>query len=522
MFPRQKFDPLFQTIMMRFAVVLLSVLIGHFFTGMLVGQQSNANADRPPNFIIIFTDDQGYQDVGCFGSPDIRTPRLDLMAKQGMKFSSFYAQPICGPSRAALMTGCYPMRVAERGNTKQIHPILHEDEITIAEVLKPKGYATACFGKWDLAKHAQSGFFVDLFPTRQGFDYFFGTPTSNDRIANLYRNETLIEKATELATLTQRYTDEAIAFIKKKQQQPFFVYLPHSMPHTRLDASAKFKGKSKRGLYGDVIEEIDFNVGRILDAVNELNLDDNTYVLFTSDNGPWLIKNKNLTDGHLPRDHGGSAGPLRSGKVSTFEGGVRVPTILWGPGRVPAGTTCESIATTMDILPTFAGLAGANIPTDRVIDGEDISSLFKGEFDQANPQKTYFYYLRVHLQAVRQGKWKLHLPREKEPIGAAPFGRNVHIAPADRIGFDEPFLVDLETDLEETINVASQNHSVVERLLALTESMRDDLGDYDRVGKNMRFSDPLDSRPTKPPVPAAKKRPPTKKTSAGKKTGKKS
>lgn len=462
-------------------------------------------AAEKPNFVIIFTDDQGYQDVGCFGSPDIRTPRLDAMAREGMKFTSFYAQPICGPSRAALMTGCYPMRVAERGHTKQVHPILHEDEITIAEVLKPKGYATACFGKWDLAKHAQSGFFMDLFPTRQGFDYFYGTPTSNDRIANLYRNEELIEPKTNMATLTQRYTDEAIAFIKQNQKQPFFVYIPHTMPHTRLDASEKFKGKSRRGLYGDVIEEIDANVGRILDTLDELELTENTYVLFTSDNGPWLIKNKNHADGHLPDDHGGSAGPLRSGKVSTFEGGVRVPAILRAPGRVPAGATCDSIATTMDIMPTFAALAGAEMPEDRIIDGEDIGHLFHGEFEKANPEKAYFYYLRLHLQAVRQGTWKLHLPRTQEPIGAAPFSRNTHIAAADRVGFDKPFLVDLINDIGETTNVARANPLVVERLLELAESMREDLGDHDHVGRNMRFFDPQDVRPTNPPVPVARK-----------------
>ena len=460
----------------------------------------------PPNFVVIFTDDQGYEDIGCFGSNDIRTPRLDTMADQGMKFTSFYAQPVCGPSRAALMTGCYPMRVAERGHTKQVHPILHEDEVTVAEVLKTKGYATACFGKWDLAKHAQAGFHPDLFPTHQGFDYFFGTPTSNDRIANLYRNDDLIEPKTNMATLTKRYTDEAIGFIKKNREQPFFVYIPHTMPHTRLDASADFKGKSKRGLYGDVIEEIDFNVGRILDALTEWDLAGNTYVLFTSDNGPWLIKNKNHADGHLLNDHGGSAGPLRSGKVSTFEGGVRVPAILWGPGRVPAGTTCDSIATTMDVMPTFAALAGAATPTDRVIDGEDIQHLFHGEFDKANANKAYYYYLRVHLQAVRQGNWKLHLPRDKEPAGAAPFQRNAHIAPGDRIGFEKPFLVNLASDLGETTDVSTQNPEVVARLLALAESMRDDLGDYDRVGKNMRFFDPLESRPTVPPVPVKPKK----------------
>ncbi len=463
-------------------------------------------AERLPNFVVIFADDQGYQDIGCFGSPDIRTPRLDGMAKQGMKFTSFYAQPICGPSRAALMTGCYPMRVAERGNVKQVHPILHSDEITIAELLKAKGYATGCFGKWDLAKHSQSDFFMDLFPTRQGFDYFYGTPTSNDGVANLYRNEELIEPKSDMATLTWHYTDEAIGFMERKQDKPFFVYIPHTMPHTRLAASGRFKGKSERGLYGDVIEEIDFNVGRILDAIEQMGLSKNTYVLFTSDNGPWLIKNKDHADGNLPGDHGGSAGLLRSGKVSTFEGGVRVPAILWGPDRVPAETTCDKLASTLDVLPTLAALADTQLPDDRVIDGKDIRHLFHGEFDKADPDKAFFYYLRVHLQSVRQGQWKLHLPREKEPIGAAPFGRNVHIAPVDRIGFDRPFLIDLASDIGETTNVADQNPQVVERLLALAESMREDLGDYDRVGKNMRFFDLTDERPTKPPVPTPRRR----------------
>ncbi len=460
--------------------------------------------ERPPNFVVIFSDDQGYEDLGCFGSPDIRTPRLDAMAAEGMKFTDFYAQPICGPSRAALMTGCYPLRVAERGNIKQVHPILHADEITVAEVLQSKGYATACFGKWDLARHSQNRFFKNLFPTHQGFDYFFGTPTSNDSVVNLYRNDELIEPKTDMSTLTRRYTDEAIGFMRKHNEQPFFVYLPHSMPHTRLDASQQFKGKSQRGLYGDVIEEIDFNVGRILDVIEELELTANTYVLFTSDNGPWLIKNQDFANGHLPEDHGGSAGPLRSGKLSTFEGGVRVPAILWGPGRVPAGTTCDAIASTLDILPTLAHLAGAEIPQDRVIDGESIHHLFHGDFESADRDKAFFYFLRVHLQAVRQGKWKLHLARDSQPSGAAPFSRNVHIAPADRIGFEEPFLVDLEKDIGETINVAAEHPQVVERLLALAEAMREDLGDYDRVGKNMRFFDPIDPRPSRPPVPVGR------------------
>jgi arylsulfatase A-like enzyme len=483
--------------LMRTCKVTLAVLL----LAMFVGFSPAPAQERPPNFVVIFADDLGYQDVGCFGSPDIRTPRLDAMAAQGIKLTSFYAQPICGPSRAAIMTGCYPMRVAERGNTKNVHPILHSDEITVAEVLKTKDYATACFGKWDLAKHSQKDFFVDLFPTRQGFDHFYGTPTSNDSFVDLYRNEELIEPRTDMATLTKRYTNEAIGFMRKNADHPFFVYLPHTMPHTRLDASAEFKGNSKRGLYGDVIEEIDFNVGRILDVIKELKIAENTYVVFCSDNGPWLIKNKDFADGSLPGDHGGSAGSLRSGKVSTFEGGVRVPCIVWGPGRVPAGQSCDSITSTMDVLPTLAALAGAQVPTDRVIDGEDIRHLLHGEPDKENPDKTYFYYLRVHLQAVRQGKWKLHLPRDREPIGAAPFSRNNHIAPADRIGFDEPFLIDLDSDIRETTNVAEKNPDVVGRLLAIAERMREDLGDFDRVGTHMRFFDLTDGRPSKPPLP---------------------
>ena len=455
----------------------------------------------PPNFVVIFADDMGYGDAGCFGSKDIRTPRIDRMAKEGMRFTSFYAQPICGPSRAAIMTGCQPIRVAERGNVKNVHPVLHQKEITIAEILKTKGYATACFGKWDLAKHSQKGFFMDLFPTRQGFDYFFGTPTSNDSVVNLYRNEKLIEPKTDMAPLTKRYTDEAIAFMKKSKDQPFFVYVPHTMPHTRLAATDQFKGKSKRGLYGDVIEEIDFNVGRILDAVEEMNLSKNTYVLFTSDNGPWLIKNQNHQDGSLPGDHGGSAGPLRSGKVSTFEGGVRVPTVLWGPGRVPTGTTCDKIASTLDVLPTLAALAGTEAPKDRVIDGENVTHLFHGKFEEANPAKAFYYYLRVHLQAVRQGKWKLHLPRQAKQPGTAPFLVNRHIAPVDRVGFGKPFLVDLDKDLGETTNVAEQHPDVVKKLLGLAQNMRNDLGDFDRVGKNMRFFDIINQRPARPPVP---------------------
>lgn len=457
--------------------------------------------DRPPNFVVVFADDLGYADLGCFGSTDIRTPRLDALARGGMRFTQFYAQPICGPSRAALMTGCHPLRVAEKGNIRNIHPVLHTKEITIAEILKTRGYATGCFGKWDLARHSQDRFEPELMPNHQGFDMFFGTPTSNDRVVNLYRNETLIEPKASMATLTRRYTDEAIQFIETHRDEPFFVYIPHTMPHTRLDASADFKGKSDRGLYGDVVEEIDHNCGRLIDTLAELELTENTWFLFTSDNGPWLIKNANRADGHLASDHGGSAGPLRSGKVSTWEGGVRVPTILYAPGRVPAGTTCNDIAATIDMLPTLAGLAGAPVPNDRVIDGVDIRHLFAGQFDQADPDRVFRYYFLNSLQAVRRGNWKLHLPRPARPAWLGQFRNNNHIAPADWIAFLEPFLVDLDGDPGESRNVAADHADVVKELLALAEEARADIGDYNRVGINMRFFDPLDERPTRPNFP---------------------
>ncbi len=358
--------------------------VGAGAAAVLAARLSRAVGSAPkrlrPNFVIIFADDLGYGDLGCFGSELIRTPRLDKMAAEGVRFTSFYAQTVCGPSRAALMTGCYPLRVAKRDNRVDVHPYLHSAEITVAEVLKQAGYATGCFGKWDLAGHRQVGYDPDLLPTRQGFDYFFGTPTSNDSRVNLLRNETVIEKSANMDLLTKRYTDEAIAFIRANKDRPFFVYLPHTMPHTRLGASPQFRGKSRRGLYGDVVEEIDFNAGRILDTIEQLGLREDTYVIFTSDNGPWAIKKQN----------GGSAGSLRGAKTSTWEGGLRVPCIMWAPGRIPPGTTCDEIATTMDILPTFARLAGAEVPSDRVIDGHDISDLMHGKKGAKSPTKAFY------------------------------------------------------------------------------------------------------------------------------------
>ena len=468
------------------------------FLAAILSLVQPAIADEPaikPNIVLIFVDDLGYGDVSCFGSKQIRTPNLDRMAAEGMKFTSFYAQPICGPSRAALMTGCYPMRVAERGNRKDTHPVLHEKEITLAEVLQSAGYVTACFGKWDLAKHSQRGFLPGLMPNHQGFDYFFGTPTSNDRLVDLYRNEKLVEKQADMNTLTRRYTDEAIAFIKKHRDEPFFVYVPHTMPHTLLGASHEFRGKSKRGLYGDVIEEMDHETGRLIDAIKRLDLEKKTIVLFTSDNGPWLIKNKGKQDGTLPEDHGGSAGPLRSGKVSTREGGVRVPTIFWSPGRVPAGKTCDAMASTLDVLPTLAALAGGKVPADRIIDGDNIGPLIHGRIDEADSDKTYFYYLRTHLQAVRQGKWKLHLPRPAKRPWLGGLAKNNHIAAADDISNETPLLFDLDADLGETTDVADKHAEVVARLTELAEMARSDIGDYNRVGDGARFFDDGPHRP---------------------------
>jgi len=471
--------------MARIACVLCA---GAIFPSVIAAESKMPNK---PNFLIVFVDDLGYQDVGCFGSPLIKTPRLDQMAKEGMRFTDFYAQTICGPSRSSIMTGCYPLRIAKKRNTVEHHPRVDSREITMAEMLKEVGYATACFGKWDLAGHSQEGFERDVMPTKQGFDYFFGTPTSNDGYVNLLRNEKMIEKKANMALLTRRYTDEAIGFIKRNsdsstgsgQAKPFFVYLAHTMPHTKLAASKQFLGKSKRGLYGDVVEEIDWNTGRLLDAVKELGLDDNTYVIFTSDNGPWWTK----------KEHGGSAKPLRGAKTSTWEGGLRVPCIMRAPGKIPSNTVCRELSSSMDLFPTFAALSGGTVPTDRTIDGHDIRALMHGEPGAKSPTQAYFFYQHTYLQAVRSEKWKLVLQRPAQAPWAANW-RN-HIDPKDVIAIEQPMLIDLEADISETTDVAHANPEVVKALLKAAEWARCDIGDYNRVGKNSRFFDPQPRRP---------------------------
>jgi len=441
---------------------------------------------RRPNFIVFLTDDQGYNDVGCFGSPQIRTPRFDRMAAEGMRFTSFYAQPVCGPSRAALMTGCYPIRIAEPGNRKNQHNILHPKEITIAEVLKDAGYATALVGKWHLAGGRRNSYKPELMPNTQGFDYFYGTPLHNGftRTVNhrsykcqLMRNSKMLSQAldqVDMDELTQNYTAEAVTFIKKNKNRPFFLYLAHNMPHVPLGVSRKFRGRSPRGLFGDAIEELDWSMGKVLDTLKELGIDDNTLVILTSDNGPWIEK-------HIG-DYGGCADPLRGAKMTAWEGGPRVPCIMRWPGKIPAGKTCDELATTMDLMPTLANLAGTRPPRDRVIDGRDIRDLLAGKAGAKSPHEAFFTYNWVRLNSVRSGKWKLALPRPARPPGTGWSGRMIDAVPA-------PQLFDLHADIGEKHDVAAENPEVVERLMGLVEKARADLGDYDRMGSGARFFD---------------------------------
>lgn len=455
---------------------------------LISGKASN----RKPNFIIFFTDDQGYNDVGCFGSPLIKTPHFDRMAREGKKFTSFYAQPVCGPSRAALMTGCYPIRLAEPGNRKNAHTIVHPKEITIAELLKTAGYATALIGKWHLAGPRSNSYKPELMPNAQGFDYFYGTPLHNGYHrevhekgfkTQLMRNEKILDdflSQSSMDMLTQNYTKEAIQFICKNKNQPFFLYLSHNMPHVPLGASEKFRGKSSRGLYGDVIEELDWSIGQILTALKTSGLDDNTLVVFTSDNGPWIEEQIG--------DYAGSAEPLRGSKMMTWDGGLREPCIMRWPGRIPAGHICDHIATTMDLLPTFAKLAGAGIPNGHVIDGKNIWPLMTARLGAKSPHEAFYYYDYTHLQAIRSGKWKLVLPRPAKPPWTSWYARMIDAVPKTQ-------LYDLEADIEEKYDVADLHPQVVAKLMKLVDKARKDLGDYNKIGKGARFFDDGPQRP---------------------------
>lgn len=434
-----------------------------------------AHADSKPNFIVIFCDDLGYGDLGCFGNPTIRTPNLDRLAEEGQRWTSFYVgASVCTPSRAALLTGRLPVR---NGMMSRKERVLFPDstgglpssEITIAEALKPAGYATAAIGKWHL------GHLPRYLPTTQGFDSYWGIPYSNDMDAQRgfpsYRQAAIndphyqapidqfnvpilngteeIERPADQRTLTRRYTDKAIEFIEAHHDEPFFIYLAHNLPHIPLFTSKEFLGKSRRGIYGDVIHEIDAGTGRIIETLKKLGIEKNTLVVFTSDNGPWLPF----------ETHGGSAGFLHQGKGTTFEGGMRVPAIFWMPGTVTPGIQMDP-GTTMDLLPTFCSLAGSEAPTDRVLDGFDLSATLRGETAQS-PRDTVFYWRTEDLYAVRVGPWKVHFTTE----GAYGIG-------SGREDHQPPELYNLDTDPSEKYNVAALHPDVIERLTRVAEQHR--------------------------------------------------
>ena len=362
---------------------------------------ARAAESAKPNFIFLLADDLGYADLGCFGANSIRTPRLDQLAREGMKLTSFYAQAVCGPSRGALMTGRYPNRIGGGWTTLA-------EEVTVAEVLKQAGYATGCVGKWDISGRR---YVEGQVPNDQGFDYYFGPLGANDRgQVQLMRNRETLRDTDDMGSLTKLYTDEAIAFLEQKKDVPFFLYLAHTMVHVKLGASPQFLGKSKAGLFGDAVEELDWNIGRVVDCVKKLGLEKQTIVIFASDNGPWLVK----------KEMGGSAYPLRNGKGSAWEGGFREPCIVWGPGHIPVGTVSGELACTLDILPTFAALARAQLPTGRVLDGRDQSALLTGKTARS-ARDTFFYHVQGNLHAVRQGQWKLAFTKISILISLMPW-----------------------------------------------------------------------------------------------------
>lgn len=457
-------------------MTLRHVLYGLGIAAAVLLQSRTASAERLPNFVIIFIDDMGYADIGPFGAKGYQTPHLDRLAQEGRRFTDFYVtQAVCSASRAGLVTGCYNVRVGIQGALS--HPAkhgLHANEMTLAEVVKQKGYATACFGKWHLGHHPK------FLPTSHGFDEYFGLPYSNDmwpyhptagdRFCDLplIENTRVVDPQVtgeEQENLTTWYTERAVRFIEKNKDRPFLVYLPHSMVHVPLYVSDKFRGKSQRGLFGDVVMEVDWSVGQIVETLHKHGLDKNTLVIFTTDNGPWLSYG----------DHAGSAGPLREGKGTMFDGGCRVPTLMWWPGKIPAGTVCKTPAMTIDILPTIAHLVGAKLP-EHPIDGKSIWPLVAGEPGAESPHDAYFFYWGQHLEAVRMGKWKLHFPHGYRTLAGKPGGTGGTPVPYEeaKIGLA---LFDLETDPGETTDVAGQHPEIVQKIQTLADRMRAELGD---------------------------------------------
>ena len=437
-------------------------------------------ASRRPNFIILWCDNLGYGDVQPFGSTLHRTPNLERMAREGRRFTHFYSTSgVCTPSRASLMTGAYAQRIGMAYNERDelvLRPIspygLHPDEITVAELLKQQGYVTAMLGKWHLGDQPE------LLPTRQGFDSYWGVPYSDNMTDDrgdslgqrfegerwpplpLMENETVVEAPADRNTLTKREAERAVAFIEQHRDRPFFLYLAHAMPGS-TDApysSEAFRGKSRNGPWGDAVEELDWAAGQILDKLVELDIAENTLVIWTSDNGAPI----NPEPGNLAR---GSNLPLYGSGYTTAEGGFRIPLIAWQPGTVPAGTTEQEMATTLDILPTFVRLAGGEPPTGRKLDGYDIRPLLHGDPGAKTPYEVFYYHDRNQLQAVRSGPWKLFLPLEE-------FKSHPHFAPGQG---SEPLLFNVVEDIGSTTNLAAERPDIVERLTALAEAGKQDL-----------------------------------------------
>jgi arylsulfatase A-like enzyme len=418
------------------------------FASILALAIATALRAASPNIVIVLTDDQGYGDLGCYGSTTIRTPRIDTLAQQGTRFTSFYAQIVCGPSRSALLTGRQPVRSGGWS--------MPGTEITFAELMREKGYATACIGKWDVSNRAA---IPARMPRAQGFDYYYGPLGANDngRVV-FHENDTRVGETQDMGSLTRIYTDKAIGFVTANRDRPFLLYLAHTMPHSVIGASSRFKGKSKAGLYGDTIEELDFETGRLLDALTRLSLDENTLVIFTSDNGPWSNYAAQLRTRHEGAVAWGSSGPLREAKGSTYEGGLRVPCIVRWPGHIPAGRTSDALFASIDFLPTFAKLTGFAVPRDRIIDGVDQTALLLGQSD-GGAREHFHYFSQNELHAVREGSWKLILPNRKVFY---PYVK-------DR-GTEGAELYQLDRDIGEMKNVADANPDVVKRLTALAQN----------------------------------------------------
>ncbi|NNC89086.1 MAG: sulfatase [Akkermansiaceae bacterium] len=472
--------------------LLLGFLLGLSTFACPAAEPANEEAARPaaspraggsrlPNLVLIMTDDQGWADLGTFGATGFETPHLDRLAAEGVRFTNWYVpQAVCGASRAGLLTGCYPNRIGMLGapgpNSKRG---IHAGEMLLSELVKQKGYATALVGKWHLGDHRK------FLPLQHGFDEYFGLPYSNDmwphhpgvrhlpmekrlqrwpHLPLIEGNEVVNPKVTgeDQKNLTTRYTEKALDFIRRRKAAPFFLYVAHSMPHVPLYVSPKFEGKSKQGLYGDVIMEIDWSVGQILKALEDHGLEKDTIVLFTSDNGPWLSYG----------NHAGSAGPLREGKGTAWEGGQRVPCIARWPGTIPAGTVCHQPAMHIDLFPTMAALIGAGLPAHGV-DGKDIRALFEQPATARSPHEAYYFFWGRALHAVRSGKWSLHFPHAYRSLEGAP-GKDGLPGPYRQLRTPLA-LFDLESDPGQATDVSGMHPDVTARLKALGERFAADL-----------------------------------------------